>query len=333
MTKNYIYMSGKLITTIDGKCSTAWLKLGIAIRVAQHIRLTVEPDASLSTIEKEEHRRVFWSLYILDKLISSGRDRTPAIADEDCKVRLPCTETAFKYGIEEPLSPLLEDVTGESPSVTSLDYMSPVALVVLTSSTLSRVTQYTLQERKSSGDNIPWGSGSQYAKIDSILLQIESNFGFGEPLVETIHRDCTIDAMVDPQIAAPLIYARTLFHLCYCLLHHPFLLQQQLIKLQKRAPASFLARSRDSCRAHAQALSSMSKQANSVGCTTLWSFYGYCQMVAGSIHALFLHQEDLHLRTSSHQFYNDSLSNLQDLSPYWPTAGIMVSLTSIRISA
>jgi hypothetical protein len=55
------------------------MKIGLAVRIAQDLRLMHEPDASMNYIEQEERRRVFWSVYLLDKLISCGRARSPAI--------------------------------------------------------------------------------------------------------------------------------------------------------------------------------------------------------------------------------------------------------------
>lgn len=57
------------------------MKIGLAVRIAQDLRLMYEPDASsnMNDVEREEHRRVFWSVYLLDKLVSCGRARPPAV--------------------------------------------------------------------------------------------------------------------------------------------------------------------------------------------------------------------------------------------------------------
>lgn len=296
----------------------------MAIRLAQHIHLAMEPDVRLSIPEREERRRVFWSLYILDRLISCGRERSPAILDDDCKVHLPCSEPAFKAGIEQQ-TPTLELLTGDSLPDTALEPSSHFAIVVLMTSTLGRVTKYALQEHKYLGHGVPWSAKSQYTAVDSVLLQLESNFGLNEPLTELIRKGCTVDGVIDQQTAGPMVFVRVLFHLCHCLLHHPFLVQQRLIKLQRSAPASFLTRSRQTCQLHARALSTIIQDVNTLGCLTLMSFYGYSHMVAGSIHALFSSEDNARGDETSSTFYKSSLDNLRQLAQYWNLAGLMVS--------
>ncbi|KAJ2892310.1 hypothetical protein MKZ38_010013 [Zalerion maritima] len=219
---------------------------------------------------------------------------------------------------------MLEQLMGDSPSVTTLAPGSHYALVMVMISTLSHVTQYALQEHKYLGHGIPWRAGSQYASIDSTLLQLESNFGLGEPLTELIEAEGTTDGDVNPQIAGPLVFARVLFHLCHCLLHHVFLLQQRLFKLKTRAPVSFLSRSRKTCQFHAQALSTVIEDANKLGYQTVSSFYGYCHVVAGTIHTLFSAEDGENGGEASHRLYQASLDKLQSLARYWKSAGLMV---------
>jgi hypothetical protein len=57
----------------DGKLHPAWMKIGLSVRIAQDLRLMLEPTANLSDVDQEERRRVFWSIYLLDKLTSVGR--------------------------------------------------------------------------------------------------------------------------------------------------------------------------------------------------------------------------------------------------------------------
>lgn len=306
----------------DGRCSPAWIKLGMAIRLAQHIRLAMEPGTQLSFVEREERRRVFWSLYILDKLISCSRERSPAILDEDCKISMPCSESAFKAGVEEHM-PLLEELTGDSPPVTTLSTSSPFALVVLMTSTLCRVTKYALQEHKYVGYGVPWSAGSEHSAIDSMLLQLESNFGLGD-FLDLLHRDGMINGGLNQQTAGPLVFSCALFHLCHVLLHHPFLMRQRLAKLDKKAPASFQRRARKTCQYHAQALSMVIEDANREGCLTTSSFYGYCHMVAGSIHALVLASGGGSGNETSCQLYKSSMERLLYLARFWKSAGLMV---------
>jgi hypothetical protein len=55
---------------LDCKHRAAWLKIGLAARYAQALNLTLEPSELLSQADQEEHRRAYWSVYLLDKLVS-----------------------------------------------------------------------------------------------------------------------------------------------------------------------------------------------------------------------------------------------------------------------
>jgi len=68
----------------------------------------------------------------------------------------------------------------------------------------------------------------------------------------------------------------------------------------------------------------MIRKVNDVGCLTLTSFYAYCFMVAGSIHALFLSQDDKTLHPTSQELYDDTVKALQKLSTFWKSASFAV---------
>ena len=76
-----------LLTT----CS-CWTTLGQAVRTAQSIGLHVETESqksSMSPLTRERRRRVWYSIYVLDRLLSLQLGRPPAIHDQDCHVPLP----------------------------------------------------------------------------------------------------------------------------------------------------------------------------------------------------------------------------------------------------
>ena len=84
----------------------------------------LEPDQSLSIIEQELRRRTFWSVYVLDTLISCGRERSPTIPKDNLKLHMPCSENSFKLGLLQEMPPL--EVFARGPANTStLDAESP----------------------------------------------------------------------------------------------------------------------------------------------------------------------------------------------------------------
>ncbi|KAH7016758.1 fungal-specific transcription factor domain-containing protein [Ilyonectria destructans] len=306
-----------------GHCGSAYMKLGFALRMALHSKLHMEPETDLSPIFREERKRTFWSLYLEDKLISLSRERFATLSDEECKVKLPCSEPAFREGRGED-APVLASFTGDCLDQEAVDTCCPLALITVMASTLSRVSHYVLQETRCSQLGLPWSLSSPYAAISSTLVQLEHYFGSTEDLKESLIRRCFVDGAVDQHLAGSFIYSKALFHLSHCLLHHPFLLQQRLQKLKQKPPPTFIKSAWEKCRAHAKSLTDL-KDIKNHNVVILTSLYGYCTMVAGTIHVLSMNDEDASVREEGKNHYLAALEFLRELSCYWKHAALMVN--------
>lgn len=95
----------------------AWMYVGVAIRMAQALRLGLgdkadsrsrgrtnknglgspdkPPPLPEQTIAKEIKRRTMFSCLILDRLLACGKERVSTIRSEDLQIQLPCNEWAF----------------------------------------------------------------------------------------------------------------------------------------------------------------------------------------------------------------------------------------------
>jgi hypothetical protein len=299
------------------------MKLGFAVRLAQNNRLHLEPDVSIPITEREERRRTFWSLCLQDKLISLSRGRFCAIRDEECKVSLPCSEEAFKGGREEQ-TPLLEELTGELVEQGAIERCCPLALINVMASILGRVSHYVLHDTKNPHMGLPWSSTAPYSTLSSALLQAEHYFGMNEDPTESLKQRCTVNGVVDQTVAGSFVFAKAMFHLSHCLLHHPFLIQQRLQSSQQKAPPIFMKTAWEKCRTHATSITDLLDMKNQ-RVLILTSIYGYCIMVAGTIHALSMNDERDHIRRESQKHYLAAMESLQDLSRYWGHAALMVS--------
>ncbi|TXC03125.1 hypothetical protein FocTR4_00015443 [Fusarium oxysporum f. sp. cubense] len=305
-----------------GLCSQAHMKLGFAIRLAQNNRFHLEPDPSLPAAEREERKRTFWSLYLQDKLISLSRGRFSGIRDEECKVSLPCSEDAFKEGREEK-TPFLDELTGDCVEQEAIDGCCPLGLINVMASILGRVSHYVLHDTQTSQMGLPWSSTAPYATLSSALLQAEHYFGMNEDPAESLKQRCTVDGVVDQLLAGSFIFAKAMFHLSHCLLHHPFLIQQRLQSGKQKAPSVFMKTAWEKCRTHAKSITNLLDMKNQ-NVLILTSIYGYCIMVAGTIHALSTNDERDHIRKESQRHYRAARESLQDLSCYWNHAALMV---------
>ena len=108
----------------------AWIHVGLAIRMSQAMGLQfdddlddepwalssamkieaqhlgvgsrkeypLDPASSEAFIDEEVRRRTFWSCFVMDRYLSSGKFRPAMLAVEDVKLQLPSSEHAFIFG-------------------------------------------------------------------------------------------------------------------------------------------------------------------------------------------------------------------------------------------
>ncbi|KAJ5349564.1 hypothetical protein N7541_007291 [Penicillium brevicompactum] len=318
----HVVQTVNLLAVVDytaGRARSGWLKIGLAARISQDLHLMAEPDQWLSYSEQEEQRRAFWSIYLLDKLISCGRSRPLVILDEDCELQLPCDENTFRHGEWRKTSTIDQLLNWNSKLTES---PSPFALVVLMASIFGRCTRYVHQSKKME-EIPPWDPKSEFSAINSSLLLLESySKSSNWQLSDILHGSVQADATVDRQEIGHLIFAHTLFHLCHCLLNHPFLVRRWLKPYGAKAPASFSSRAlQDGCD-HAAQLMDLLQQANDHGCLVESSFYAYCIAVAGGIHSLATHfNQDRGRETNNVIYLQQSIDSLERLAKLWVHAG------------
>ncbi|MCJ1392311.1 hypothetical protein MMC18_005178 [Xylographa bjoerkii] len=90
-----------LFLTETNERSAGWTALGHAIRVAQDIGLHRE-TMSGSSEEDEKRRRIWWSIYVSDRLLSLELARPPGIDDDHCDFRKPTIIGEYDSGMETP---------------------------------------------------------------------------------------------------------------------------------------------------------------------------------------------------------------------------------------
>lgn len=308
-----------------GRYKQAWVKIGLAVRFAEALDLKSEPDHSLPVWQQEEHRITFWSVYLLDRIVSCSPERTPTIQDADCTIGLP-------VGDAGPASSFaVQDYTTLTRLVDQLDDMSQVGysgFLCLIASTLGRIQRYTLRRSVPAGSYLPWNSQSEFASIYSTLLTFESY----SPAALTDF-DSVLEAesvkMGEGYSSRPelgiLASSHALYYLCQCLLHHPFLIRHRLQFVKAPIPPSFLKdilrKSRDNAMSLTLLLQSLLRRR-----LCLSSSIGYCAVIAGGIHRIFEHDDDPSVKASARIFYKLSLDFLKSAPVRWRHYPRMVSI-------
>lgn len=175
----------------------------------------------------------------------------------------------------------------------------------------------------------PWDSSSDFAALELELMHLETQLETNKSIQEMITPHISAEGIVDHQSVGQIIFSRALFHLCYCMLNHPFLLRERLETSQLSAPASFLARAFETGWQHAQRMIELIRHSRQLGCVFQSSFSGYCMIVAGSIAALNVHHSVAGTRATAEALVYETIAYLEDVGQYWANVSTMVSETTL----
>jgi hypothetical protein len=310
--------------TIDCKHGTAWVKIGLAVSLAQALQMTDEPSMSLSPSAREERRRTLWSIYLLDKMATCGRRRPALFLDRNCTLHLPSSDFAFQSSSEE-LVPTLGNFKN-SENWTCYSISAPAKSVVI-ASVLSQIAGYMIQRSDRTDEKLPWDHTSEYQVIRTHLSRLETMFEGFQPLQTPLGHSSLPSSDYGVGMSDAVLFSYVLYQLCYCLLHHPFLLHRKTEGGPGRVPFTFRSQSLESARVHAQELINAILRGKHSGLTAAASFYGYCVLVAGTIHALFQHSPDEAIKNTSTQTLQFAEALLEDKSRVWWNSSLMVRIS------
>ncbi|KAK1993398.1 hypothetical protein LX36DRAFT_661548 [Colletotrichum falcatum] len=293
---------------------SAWVKVGLAVRIAQDCGLMMENATHLPYAEQEERRRVFWSVYLLDRLVSCGRGRPPAIVDASCHLQLPCDESVWRSGLWTKTQSL-DEMANRTLSV--LQKQGSFAQVIAIAQILGRTAQYMLQDSNIRSPHPPWDPNSEFAAMESDLLHFEAYLEIQVSVKDVLAPHISAEGVVDSQSAGPIVFSRALFHLCYCLLNHPFLLRRRIDTCRNLAPMSFMKRSSDLAWHHAQQMMTLIAEASKCGCSLHSSAGGYAVTVAGSIIVLRTYDSNPQIFQKAQVLLDEALLYLDTVGRYW----------------
>lgn len=304
---------------------SAWVKVGLAVRIAQDCGLMLENATSLPYAEQEERRRVFWSVFLLDRLVSCGRGRPPAIVDASCHLQLPSDEPIWRSGLWTKTQSL-DEMANRTLPVTQRQ--GAFARVIAIAQILGRSAQFMLQDSNIRNLHPPWDPSSEFAAMESDLLHFEAYLDIQLPVKDVLAPHISAEGVVDSQSTGPIIFSRALFHLCYCLLNHPFLLRRRIDTCRNLAPMSFMKRSSDLAWHHAQQMMALIREARKCGCSFHSSSSGYAVTVAGSIIALRTYDSDPQVFEKAQVLLDEALLYLDTVGQHWSNVITMVCFES-----
>ncbi|KAL2427903.1 hypothetical protein ABEF91_005822 [Exophiala dermatitidis] len=304
-----------IIDFTTGRPKLGWQKVGLAVRFAQSLELGSVIPSHYTPEQQDERRLTFWSMYLLDRLVSCGTGRPPTISDIDCSIPLASDMTPANETESSTMPDLrtLFEISGYGTNPN----MDPFPQTILMASVLGRIERHSLQHQSLKDKFPPWDSRSDFAAIYSMLLNFEAHSEITRvSFSSTIARFVGPDGVHDHSAAGHLAFSTIMYHMNQCLLHHPFLLRKRLDSCKGRYSPSFLREALRRSLEHAYQLTVTLRVIQKQG-FNLTSFYAYASLVAGTIHRLFMHHDDEWTRRTAQQFFDYSLDFLDSGKNVW----------------
>ncbi|KAI9011458.1 fungal-specific transcription factor domain-containing protein [Gaertneriomyces semiglobifer] len=102
----------------SGRASASWMYSGMAIRMAQSLKLDLDPDfpevqetfGKISFYEKERRRRLWWCCFLMDRYSAAAADRAMLCQERDVRVFSPVSVVQWRQMSENDVEP-----TGDVP--------------------------------------------------------------------------------------------------------------------------------------------------------------------------------------------------------------------------
>ncbi|KAJ5915124.1 hypothetical protein N7454_011236 [Penicillium verhagenii] len=309
-----------LRSTTAGRRRPAWVKIGMAVRIAQDLDMMLEPPSSLPELERDERRNLFWSLYLLDRFVCCSFQRPPAIHDSDCLLNLP---THYRSEKRLPSITLHELFNEKVRNLSPRSGMFGISVAL--AACLGRTTKFMMNKSETTS---PWSSGSEHYKIHRDLEYLKHLAVKNGPIPGALSqsRPQSDTPMPDREQIAHMVLSHTLYHLSLCILNHPFLIG---LKIDSRSrsdmPLMWLEDTRKRCLSHAGSLITVLVEAKAAGYMPVTSVYSYSMVLASTIHGLFMYCDDSSIRHSSAEYLKPAFEYLNEMSDLWDNAQIMSS--------
>ncbi|PLB54362.1 Zn(II)2Cys6 transcription factor [Aspergillus steynii IBT 23096] len=287
-----------------GKKAYMTLTNAVAMVLALDLYREMPSPAPLPAPEREMRRRLFWTVYIMDRFLTCGSKRPCLVADHSIVLRLPSTgtETGECFNPVGPNIQYASESRRKGPGARAL-------LVDITR--ILGVTHRYLAAGGVKGDShFPWHALSNLSKIrqeldiwaagtQDLFASIEALFG---------HPESTV-----------LLLSKLIYHLVHCLLYRPFL-PIDLVELRGSGQhQSWQIEATTLCFSHANAIAELVELARHAPRIEWPDLVAYCVCTAGTVHVhgVHYHGREGEVFASSADFLAREMHQLTWLRQSW----------------
>lgn len=208
---------------------SAWVYVGIAMRLAQSMGLAYEDDDDNRTfkpspfrknganvrenaIEKEVRRRTLWSCFIMDRMLSAGKYRPTMISVKQLKVQLPCSDDQFLF-VRDVATGFLDKPAGEHVNDDGV-----LSWYIRLVEIFGRFSEWSYAGGRRTETLPPWDSSTQFFKLrqelENFQRALPSNMTFTE---------ANLSAHIEKRNATTYASMHTLYSLCLIMLHREYI--------------------------------------------------------------------------------------------------------------
>ncbi|RIA85029.1 fungal-specific transcription factor domain-containing protein [Glomus cerebriforme] len=326
------HVQGLILITIHmygiGKGPRAWMFTGMAVRMAQELGLHKIDEAAFKLktegqfIQREIKRRTWWSCFRLDRFAACALGRPTLIDEDDCDVRLPCSESI--WNLEHPFeSPLIDEIFKEEQvkhgTRLPLTNIGLGACLVSVTALLGRVCQHVNRSRPF-GALPPWDENSQFVVLEN---ELESWYKSLTPHY-TYTKERMHQLMADG-VGTTFALVHLLYYSAVVVLNRPNIAPLQNDEVVDRY-VNFMHASVKRCCAAAKLISSIAEDINQFGGQHMCPFSMYPVFVTTSIHLNNTYSSDINIAEDAKKnlFINERFLKL--LGPYWAMASKLLGI-------
>lgn len=269
----------------------------------------------LSPIMAEERRCVFWSFYMMSLMCNDGQHTL-----------LSLSEMRPQYPRSSPIPftphPVGREDLGRG-AVLGEDF-GIVAYTFQLTETWQEALQYS-RARVKPGSKAPWLIDSGYSKVSESLMVFETRLPYLHRYKSGRFSEQNSQALqASTGYWGPWIFAQFTYHTIICILHHPFLVVQEMNVRSEPYPFTFLDNCSSLAMLHSNWIDIFIKMIDEKEFPISDPFLAYGASVAATIHLWYCHHDDQVLREQARAKFRRCYKFIDRMANQWPIVAEMV---------
>jgi hypothetical protein len=223
---------------------SAWLYIGIAVRLAQSMGLTYEDDpkdlalsrtskdshktgASKTSaspredaIDKEVRRRTLWSCFIMDRMLAAGKYRPTMMSVNNLRVQLPCSDDQFLFVHNVQTGFLKSDWLKPkfAEEISSVNDDGVLSRYIRLVEIFGRLSEWSYAGGRRTEEHPPWDEATEFFKLRHELQRFHDALPSNLTLTEA-----NLSAHIEKRNATTYASLHTLYSLCLIMLHREYI--------------------------------------------------------------------------------------------------------------